>query len=68
MIQLFIDWFGNVQGWLFQALIEPAIYSTGLGAYIEEAFEGTEWFLAGLQQKGFCFATLRDHPDYKKHP
>jgi peptidoglycan/xylan/chitin deacetylase (PgdA/CDA1 family) len=23
--------------------------------------------IAGLQQKGFCFATLRDHPDFKKH-
>lgn len=25
-----------------------------------------ERLIVGLQQKGFCFATLRDHPDYKK--
>ena len=24
--------------------------------------------IAGLKQKGFCFATLREHPDYKKRP
>jgi len=24
--------------------------------------------ITGLKQKGFCFATLRDHPDYKIHP
>lgn len=23
--------------------------------------------LSGLEQKGFCFATLRDHPDYRQH-
>jgi sterol desaturase/sphingolipid hydroxylase (fatty acid hydroxylase superfamily) len=59
MIQLFIDWFGTAQGWLFQTLIEPAIYSTGLGAYIEEAFEGTEWFLAGLLEVAALYIILR---------
>jgi peptidoglycan/xylan/chitin deacetylase (PgdA/CDA1 family) len=24
--------------------------------------------ITGLEQKGFCFATLRDHPDYRKRP
>jgi hypothetical protein len=22
--------------------------------------------ITGLKQKGFCFATLREHPDYRK--
>jgi hypothetical protein len=22
--------------------------------------------LSGLEQKGMCFATLRDHPDYRR--
>ncbi|MEB0136188.1 polysaccharide deacetylase family protein [Actimicrobium sp. CCC2.4] len=26
-----------------------------------------EPLLSGLEQKGFCFATLRDHPDYRQH-
>jgi peptidoglycan/xylan/chitin deacetylase (PgdA/CDA1 family) len=26
-----------------------------------------EPLIEGLQQKGFCFATMRDHPDYKQH-
>jgi peptidoglycan/xylan/chitin deacetylase (PgdA/CDA1 family) len=24
--------------------------------------------LSGLKQKGFCFATLRDHPNFKQAP
>jgi peptidoglycan/xylan/chitin deacetylase (PgdA/CDA1 family) len=24
-----------------------------------------EPLIQGLKQKGFCFATLRDHPDYR---
>jgi peptidoglycan/xylan/chitin deacetylase (PgdA/CDA1 family) len=27
-----------------------------------------EPLLSGLEQKGFCFATLRDHPDYRMKP
>jgi peptidoglycan/xylan/chitin deacetylase (PgdA/CDA1 family) len=26
-----------------------------------------EPLLTGLEQKGYCFATLRDHPDYRQH-
>lgn len=59
MIQHFNDWFGIVQGWLFQAVIEPLIYSTGFGAYIEEAFEGTEWFLMGLLEVAALYIILR---------
>jgi sterol desaturase/sphingolipid hydroxylase (fatty acid hydroxylase superfamily) len=59
MIQLLTDWFAQVQGWLFQAVIEPALYHAGLGDVIEDAFEGTEWFLIGLCEMVLIFLVLR---------
>jgi sterol desaturase/sphingolipid hydroxylase (fatty acid hydroxylase superfamily) len=59
MIQHFIDWFGVAQGWLFESLVEPFLYQTGLGAYTEDAFEGTEWFLTGLCELAALFLVLR---------
>jgi sterol desaturase/sphingolipid hydroxylase (fatty acid hydroxylase superfamily) len=59
MIAHLIDWFGIAQGWLFETIIEPLIYSTGAGAYIEDAFEGTEWFLVGLLEVAALYIILR---------
>jgi sterol desaturase/sphingolipid hydroxylase (fatty acid hydroxylase superfamily) len=59
MIQHFIDWFAVAQGWLFESLVEPFLYHTGLGAYTEDAFEGTEWFLTGLCELVALFLVLR---------
>jgi sterol desaturase/sphingolipid hydroxylase (fatty acid hydroxylase superfamily) len=59
MIQHFIDWFAAAQDWLFESLVEPFLYHTGLGAYTEDAFEGTEWFLTGLCELAALFLVLR---------
>jgi sterol desaturase/sphingolipid hydroxylase (fatty acid hydroxylase superfamily) len=59
MIQHFIDWFGVVQGWLFQSVVEPFLFATGLGEFTEEAFEGTEWFLAGICELAGLYLVLR---------
>jgi sterol desaturase/sphingolipid hydroxylase (fatty acid hydroxylase superfamily) len=59
MIQHFLDWFGIVQGWLFQAVVEPFLFVTGLGEYTEDAFEGVEWFLTGLCELALLFIILR---------
>jgi sterol desaturase/sphingolipid hydroxylase (fatty acid hydroxylase superfamily) len=59
MIQHFIDWFGIVQGWLFQAVVEPLLFVAGLGEYTEDAFEGTEWFLTGICELAALFIILR---------
>jgi sterol desaturase/sphingolipid hydroxylase (fatty acid hydroxylase superfamily) len=59
MIQLLTDWFAQVQGWLFQTVIEPAMYYAGLGDAIEDAFEGTEWFLIGVCEVLLIFLVLR---------
>lgn len=59
MIQHFLDWFGAVQGWLFQSVVEPALYAAGMGEYMEEAFDGTEWFLAGACELAALYVILR---------
>jgi sterol desaturase/sphingolipid hydroxylase (fatty acid hydroxylase superfamily) len=59
MIQHFIDWFGIVQGWLFQAVVEPFMFATGLGEFTEDAFEGVEWFLTGACELAALYIVLR---------
>jgi sterol desaturase/sphingolipid hydroxylase (fatty acid hydroxylase superfamily) len=59
MIQLLADWLGQAQGWLFEAVIQPVIYYTGMGDITEEAFEGTEWLLIGLCELLLIFLVLR---------
>jgi sterol desaturase/sphingolipid hydroxylase (fatty acid hydroxylase superfamily) len=59
MIQFFIDLFGLAQGWLFEHLVEPFIFISGLGEFTEEAFEGTEWFLAGMVELAALYLVLR---------
>ncbi len=59
MIQFLIDLFGGAQGWLFEHLVEPAVFASGLGAFTEEAFEGTEWFLVGMVELAALYLVLR---------
>ena len=59
MIQFFIDLFGVVQGWLFEHVLEPLMFVSGLGGFAEEAFEGTEWFLIGLVEVAALYLVLR---------
>jgi len=59
MIQHFVDSFAFLQGWLFEHLVEPAMYYAGLGEYIEDAFEGVEWFLAGAIELAALYLVLR---------
>ncbi len=59
MIQLLIDTFGTAQGWLFESLIQPLIHQSGLGAYTEQAFEGSQWLLIGLCELALLFIVLR---------
>ena len=59
MFAALTDNFAQLQGWLFQAMIEPLIYATGLGEFTEQAFEGTEWLLIGLFEITLLFIMLR---------
>ena len=59
MIQHFLDWFAFLQGWLFENVVEPALFAMGLGEFIEDAFEGVEWFLTGVCEVVVLYLVLR---------
>lgn len=59
MMQTISDWFGTAQGWLFETVIQPLVFQLGLGEYIEEAFEGTEWLMIGVLELTLLFLVLR---------
>lgn len=49
----------QIQGWLFQSLVEPALYALGLMAWLENAYEGLEWVVLGAVQLLLVYAVLR---------
>jgi sterol desaturase/sphingolipid hydroxylase (fatty acid hydroxylase superfamily) len=59
MIQHFLDWFALAQGWLFESIVEPFLYHAGMGEFIEDAFEGVEWFLTGVCELAALYLVLR---------
>jgi sterol desaturase/sphingolipid hydroxylase (fatty acid hydroxylase superfamily) len=42
------DYWGSVQTWLFETLIQPLLYAGGGMAYLEQAYDGVEWFMVGM--------------------
>ncbi|ABM38085.1 sterol desaturase family protein [Polaromonas naphthalenivorans] len=49
-----MDWltgiFVGVQAWLFQALVQPALFALGLSSLFEDAYGATAWFMMGVIQ------------------
>lgn len=43
-----IDCFATLQAWLFEACIQPLVFTMGFGGYLDQAFGATEWLLIGL--------------------
>jgi len=48
------DWFANAfdaaQLWLYETLVQPAVFGLGMGNLLEDAFDATGWLLWGLIQ------------------
>jgi sterol desaturase/sphingolipid hydroxylase (fatty acid hydroxylase superfamily) len=59
MIASLLDLLGQAQGWLFETIIQPLLYLTGMGDIAEEAFEGTEWLLIGMAEMLLIYLVLR---------
>jgi sterol desaturase/sphingolipid hydroxylase (fatty acid hydroxylase superfamily) len=59
MIQTFLDCFAALQGWLFETVVQPLMFVCGLGEYIEDAFDGVEWFLTGACELAALYLVLR---------
>ncbi len=45
-----IELFDDAQQWLFESLVQPLLFHTGLGGMIEDAYTGTMWLLIGILQ------------------
>ncbi|MEP6588697.1 MAG: sterol desaturase family protein [Polaromonas sp.] len=49
-----MDWitgiFASVQGWLFQTLVQPALFAMDMGSLFEDAYGATAWFMLGVIQ------------------
>jgi sterol desaturase/sphingolipid hydroxylase (fatty acid hydroxylase superfamily) len=48
-----------IQGWIFETLVQPAMFNLGLAAFIEDAYDGTEWFILGVVEIVILYALLR---------
>lgn len=53
------DLFTNLQAWIFETIVQPAMFNLGLGEFVEDAFEGVEWFILGVLQLIVLFLVLR---------
>lgn len=53
------DLFAQVQGNLFEAVVQPVLLWLDLGAYLEEAYTATEWLLTGVCELLVLFIVLR---------
>ncbi len=59
MLDTLSSLFTTVHAWLFEALVEPALYQLGLLGYAERAFDALEFSLYGVIQIGLMLLLLR---------
>ena len=57
-----MDWieeaFSFVQQWLFETLMQPAMFALGLGHLLEDGYAATGWLLVGLIQIAVLVAVI----------
>jgi sterol desaturase/sphingolipid hydroxylase (fatty acid hydroxylase superfamily) len=59
MIATLTEYFAVVQDRLFESVVQPFMFWSGLGEFTENAFEGTEWFLIGICEIVLLWLVLR---------
>ena len=47
MLETLNIWFTNLHAWLFETLVQPAMYALGFMTYVEDAYDATGFFLSG---------------------
>jgi len=52
------DAFGQVQQWLFEAVVQPVVFHAGMGNLLEDAYTATGWLLVGLIQMIVLLAVI----------
>lgn len=51
--------FGALQGWIYETLVQPALFYFGLIGYDDQAYDAVELLLYGLMEIGLIYALLR---------
>ena len=59
LASLYADTIGVLHTWLFEQVVQPILYHTGLIGYDEIAFGGTEWFILGVLEMAVLYVVLR---------
>lgn len=52
------DAFGQLQQWLFETAVQPAMFALGMGNLLEDAYGATGWLLVGLIQLLLMLAVI----------
>ncbi|WP_394791766.1 sterol desaturase family protein [Rhodoferax sp.] len=42
--------FSDAQQWLFEAVVQPVVFTLGFGGWVEDAYSATGWLLVGVLQ------------------
>jgi sterol desaturase/sphingolipid hydroxylase (fatty acid hydroxylase superfamily) len=58
MLDSLISFFAMAQQWLFESIVQPLMFHLGMGALLEDGFEGTGWLLIGLLQVAVLVGVL----------
>lgn len=57
-MQWIVDLFEKAQATLFQQVVEPILFSFGLGGFLEDGYRATGWLLVGLIQIALMLAII----------
>jgi len=58
MIDFLVQLFGQVQQWLFEAVVQPLLFALGGGSILEDGYNATGWLLVGLLQIAVLVAVI----------
>ena len=57
-----MDWFSDIfsaaQQWLFEAAVQPAMFTLGMGNLLEDGYDATAWFMVGVIQIAILLALI----------
>jgi sterol desaturase/sphingolipid hydroxylase (fatty acid hydroxylase superfamily) len=59
MLDAITDAWATLHGWLFETLVQPALYATGLMAWAEDAFDWMDFTLFGILQVAIIYVICR---------
>lgn len=57
-VDRFVDVFTAAQLWLFESVVQPAMFGLGLASVLEDGYGATGWLLVGLLQLAVMVAVL----------